>query len=118
MKKHYDRHDAKRLVPLLEDITREIADRLLEIQRLETRIERMRSSRRAPDRLNAQAELAMHRREIRMAGKEIEALGCVSDEENPTEVLIPGRDGNLEHGFRWQFGESGIHAAASDSSVT
>ncbi len=116
MKKSYDRHDAKLLVPLLEAITKEIVDRLADVQRLEARLERLKSPRHSAERLNTQAEVAVHRLGIRLACKEIEALGCVPDGENPTEVLIPGRDG--ETGFRWQFGEGGIHAVASDSSRT
>jgi hypothetical protein len=112
MKKAYDRHDAKRLVPLLETIAREISERVAAIQELE---ERSAAPRRPSQRLHDQAELAIHRRELRLARKELETLGCSNDEAHPTEVLIPGRDGNLEHGFRWQFGDEGIRTVASDS---
>jgi hypothetical protein len=114
MKKAYDRSGAKRLVPLLEAITREIADRGAEIQRLQERAEALARSR-SPERLHVQAELAVQRRELRACRRELDSLGCVVDDTDPTEVLIPGRDGEIEHGFRWHFGEEGIRAVASDS---
>ncbi len=116
MKKAYDRHDAKRLVPLLEAITSELSHRLSEVQRLEDRVERPKNARQTSERIQLQAELAVHRREVRLCRKELESLGCVNDESHPTEVLIPGRDGNLEHGYRWHFGDESIHAVASDQS--
>ena len=116
MKKAYDRHDAKRLVPLLEAITSELSDRMTKVQRLEARVEELKPARRSSERLQLQAELATHRREVRLCRKELEALGCVNDEAHPTEVLIPGRDGNLEHGYRWHFGDESVRTIASDPS--
>ena len=113
MKKSYDRTDAKRLVPLLRIISVELADRLTEIQLLDQRIETL-SKGKGTDRhhheiVDLQARVAVHNREIRMAKKELERLGCVYDESVPSRILIPGRDGNIERGFSWDAGDGSIH---------
>ena len=114
MKKAYDRHGASQLVPLLESITREIAERLEALQGLEARVETLSKRVHADEICNLQAEIATHRLGIRLAAKEFEALGCVFDESAPARILIPGADGKLERGFHWDLGGDGIHRRSAD----
>lgn len=114
MKKAYDRHGASRLVPMLESITREIAERLEAVRDLESRVETLSKREHANEIRNVQAEIATHRREIRLAAKECEQLGCVFDEAAPTRILIPGTDGRFERGFHWEIGGDGIQRRSAD----
>src|SRR5688572_33309653 len=92
----YDEQRAVRLVPLLRSITKEIQERAQSIDRLEH--ERKRQSPKSEARQHARrmreidAELAMNRRQLRVATREIERLGCGLEVQHPPRVLIPGRD--------------------------
>lgn len=115
----YDRDNAARLVPLLESIFAEVADRRQAIRKLERQLQEAKregASRTAIGELTAR--LANHRRELRLTSKEFERLGCQVDEHNPNRVIIPGAAGNLDEGFHWQVGTSEVLAnSAADSSV-
>lgn len=119
MKYAYDRTRAKQLVPLLEAISAEIAERTVQIELLEQHAAALRegseteSNRR--ELMDLQAELAIHHREVRLAKKELEHLGCAVDESFPARILIPGRDGNLERGFRWDAGDETVHRLPNTS---
>jgi hypothetical protein len=67
--------------------------------------------------LDVQAELATHKREMRLSLKELEDLGCVVGEGHPLAVIIPGHDGNLDHGYRWDCGEINVVRVESDPVV-
>src|SRR5688572_30583776 len=101
----YDEQRAVRLVPLLRSITKEIQERAQSIDRLEH--ERKRQSPKGEERERARrlreidAELAMNRRQLRVATREIERLGCALDDQHPLRVLIPGADGEFDRGFAW-----------------
>lgn len=115
----YDRDNAAKLVPLLESIFAEVADRRQSIKRLERELHAAKREG-APRQVigDLTARLANHRRELRLTSKEFERLGCVVDEHNPNRVIIPGSGGALEQGFHWQAGESEVHDnAPADSSV-
>ena len=91
----YDRDHAARLVPLLESIFAEVADRRQSIRRLERELQRAKRDGEPRATISdITARLANHRRELRMTSKEFEHLGCVVDEHNPNRVIIPGASGN------------------------
>lgn len=111
----YDRNRAAQLVPLLESIFVEVADRRQSIRRLERELQRAKRDGEARAVISdITARLANHRRELRMTSKEFEHLGCVVDEHNPNRVFIPGANGGLEDGFHWQAGESEVQSNAPE----
>jgi len=99
MKKSYDSDRAHKLVPLLTSITSELAERIRTTRVIAKRIKSLDESEVETIR-DLRAELASQRCEIRLAKAELEDLGCIIDDENPTAVYIPGTDG--DHGFRWE----------------
>jgi hypothetical protein len=101
----YDRQRAGRLVPLLRSISHEIRERSREIQGLELRLAELDADSAERDAGELQAQLAVHRRELRFAKKELDRLGCSIDESAPFRILIPGQDGELSHGYAWQPGD-------------
>jgi|GEM_PF-808722 len=116
MKKSYDYDGAESLVPLLRVLNREIQERSEAIRGASRQIRKLRASRR---RLSGRelrhqvdclrAEIANQKREVRLAERELSQLGCSVDATDPTTVLIPGRDGNLEGGYSWRPGDSHVH---------
>ena len=114
----YDRDNASKLVPLLESIFNEVAERRRAIRELERTLASMKRAG-APSIEIGQTtgKLAIHRRELRHTAKEFERLGCVVDDHNPNRVIIPGSNGGLEAGFHWQAGETGVHENAPEGSV-
>lgn len=109
MKHAYDKDHASKLVPLLESIFAEVADRRRGIRQLERELSTAKREGHGPAAVSdLTARLANHRRELRLARKEFERLGCVVDEHNPNRVIIPGKSGALERGFHWQAGESEV----------
>lgn len=115
----YDRDHAARLVPLLESIFAEVADRRQSIRRLERELQRAKRDGEPRATISdITARLANHRRELRMTSKEFEHLGCVVDEHNPNRVIIPGASGNYDQGFHWQAGTSEVlENSTADSSA-
>ena len=126
MKKAYDRTTARQLVPLLESITREVVDRLHEVRLLQGKLalleqENQRvglSAEKSGEFLELRAVVANHRRQIRLAMKELERLGCVVDEDNPLLIFIPGTDGNIDHGFQWDPSDPTLRRAATGTAVS
>lgn len=120
MMNSYDRNRARQLVPLLKSITKEMDERLTRIRRLEALLESTENDQRARTsaELDLQAELATQRRELRLARKELERLGCVVDPAHPQRVLIPGSDGNIERGFRWDLDATGVYRLPGTESGT
>ncbi|MEL6428694.1 MAG: DUF2203 family protein [Planctomycetota bacterium] len=104
----YDRDRAAQLVPLLESIFAEVADRRRSIRQLERELANAKREN-APTTGDLTARLANHRRELRLTRAEFERLGCVVDEHNPNRVIIPGESGAHESGFHWQAGDSIVH---------
>ena len=107
MKRAYQRLEAQRLRPLLEAIAREIEERTAAIERLD-RAGRRQGNKGMDPRSRAEntAQLANHKRELRHAIEELEALGCTVDPAEPLTVLVPGPDGSLENGFELHLGET------------
>ena len=116
MMKAYDRDRASKLVPLLESIMREVAERQREILILEQRMKGLSESP-SDETLHMEllAQLSTQRLEVRLSKKEIERLGCVVDKDQPNRVFIPGHDGNLDHGFHWNSGDPTVHRTASNT---
>ena len=114
MRKAYDRERARKLVPLLESITREIAERTRTAAVLLAELESLgdESDTVTAKELDLRAELATQRREARLAMREIESLGCVIDETQPSLVYIPGSDGRIQRGYRWETGETTVRRLA------
>lgn len=117
MKQAYDRNDAQKLVPLLDAIFREIAERRREIRLLEKQLAALRQETASDLGETAlhrelRAQLATHRRELRSAQKEFERLGCEVDEHNPNRVLILGPNGR--QAFRWDAGDTSVQHILTD----
>lgn len=109
MSKSYDRDTAALLIPLLMGICNEISERSASAHRVKRSIRTLESAAEGEpgaieDLLNLRAELANHRREIRHAREEIEALGCAFDESRSQRVLIPDENGNRTNGYAWDLG--------------
>ncbi len=95
----YDHERARKLIPLLESITSELAYRTHELRILQGRLTRL-GDEPSNEFMDLKARLAMHRREIRYSLGELDRLGCLVHESNPSLVLIPGLDGEFEHGYQ------------------
>ncbi|MEM9378662.1 MAG: DUF2203 family protein [Planctomycetota bacterium] len=118
MKHAYDMDDASKLVPLLESIFQEVADRRLAIRDMEkTLVALKRQGAPADEIAPITAKLAVHRRELRHTRAEFERLGCVVDEHNPNRVVIPGAGGDLDVGYAWEAGESGVRSLTTEETV-
>lgn len=112
----YDQTRANRLVPLLRSITRELRERNEAIELLEATLGQLKFTARRRGKkaelAQLEGELAMHKREARLARTELEKLGCTLDLDHPLRVLIPGSDGFLEHGYLWDPAEGTLEQAA------
>jgi hypothetical protein len=115
MNKSYDFRRADSLIPLLQVLNREIEERTKSVRSATHRVHRLRRSNdlTSTERRNKiallEAEISNHKREIRYTKKELEELGCIVDTENPSTVLIPGRDGSLAAGYEWRLGDTRVH---------
>ena len=78
------------LLPILRSIAREVHERIESIRSAEKRRESFLASRRvhAADLANVDAELAIHRRELRATEKELARLGCSLDVTDPRRILV------------------------------
>jgi hypothetical protein len=110
----YDQHDASRLVPLLKSITDEMIERTQRCQVLEQLIATLGNRTREPSaverKIELEAELSVHRREMRQSERELARLGCTLDGDHPLRVLIPGTDG--DHGYSWSPVDGSLEASA------
>jgi len=117
MKQANNKDDAQRLVPLLDSIFREVAERRREARLLEKQLAAVKQASTTEENesdhlLQLRAQLAMQRRELRLAQKEFERLGCEVDEHNPNRVLILGPNGRQT--FRWDAGDAAVQRILSD----
>jgi uncharacterized coiled-coil protein SlyX len=118
MKNTYDSNRAQELVPLLRSISLEISERLHEIRVLQGRISATERQAGQDDQvLDLKAALATHRREVRLAQRELEHLGCVLDEDRPFRILIPGIDGDVSHGFAWDANDPHLRRVSTGTAV-
>ena len=119
MNKAYDRSNAQRLLPLLQSIGQEIAERTHEVRILQGRIAlHERRGGDVDELLDLKASLASHRRELRYAHAELEKLGCSLDENHPLRILIPGADGQVEHGFAWEANDATLRRVSTGTAIT
>ena len=112
MKATYNNENARRLIPLLESITSELANRLHEVKILQGRLSRLADEPLSDEFMDLKARLAQHRREIRYTLRELESLGCVIDESVPAQILIPGEDGSLEDGYTLDLASSSLRRSS------
>ena len=92
----YAMNEVQRMVPLLRSIRREIRARLKEIEGLEERLEHAAppTPGEPNDADDLRADLAVQRRELRCAERELERLGCKLDENHPLRILVPSAVGH------------------------
>ena len=109
MKKTYDRAQAERLRPLLEAIAAELDERHSALERLERQLRHQRVEG-VDDQATANvvAELATHKREIRLATQELDRLGASVDVGSRSVVRLPGPDGSWETGYRVSAGDGAM----------
>jgi len=89
MNKRYDLNHAERLVPLLEVIVSEVLERTRLVRALKRESEPVEEGvAPSPEELERRAQIATHRREIRLSIKELERLGCVGDDMQPLHAYI------------------------------
>ena len=112
MKRTYDRTEAENLRPLLESIATELDERSVAIASIERRQRRLKIEGVSDDVYgNLTADLANHKREIRLATEELERLGASVDVGSRSVVHLPGPDGSLESGFRVSAGDGAFSEA-------
>ena len=99
----------ERVAPLLRAIAVEIKERTRCVRDLETRLQAFEKTRHVHlDEVGRiEADLSVHRREIRQAEKELQRLGWTVEDELPVRFVHRGRNGDadvsfelLETGFR------------------
>ena len=112
----YDERHAIRLVPLLRSIMHEVCERSTALAQLESHLERLaRRQEKGPKFYDLRAQLAVHRRELRLTKKELTRLGCVLNGNHPTLVHIPGNNGELDDGYTWVADDVTACAKVSES---
>ncbi|MEX1023969.1 MAG: DUF2203 family protein [Planctomycetota bacterium] len=108
--KLYSREIATQLLPLLAGIGREIRERESRLTALETELALLQGLEGVDSddarTLDLIAEMAVHRRELRFAEKELERLGCTVVGHSPLTIRIPGRVGETKRSFVWQSGDA------------
>lgn len=101
----YDRTHASQLIPMLRSIMTEILERTGAIETLEAQIEARQDEssdrRHEYNGVNLRAAIAEHRRQVRLAARELSRFGCAIDQDHPARILIPGETGGLLQGYRW-----------------
>ncbi len=104
--KHYLQEELSGLLPLLSSIGREIQERTACLETLEGELMELLPD---DDRYHALvAEVATHRKELRLAKKELEELGCQVVGTAPLTFRIPGRIGEANRSFVWQTGDPAL----------
>ena len=103
MRHPYDPRHARALAPLLDSISREIEERSLALEALEGRIHELKNSPFYAGELRAlEAEVAAHRREMRLCHDELERLGCTVLGTTPITIRIPTLVGKKRRSLVWQ----------------
>lgn len=94
----YALKEAERIVPLLRSIGREIKARRHAADEMQKHLDTLRTGPRADGGAHSadhlEAQIAIHRREMRNAECELERLGCRLDQEHPLRILIPSPNGD------------------------
>lgn len=118
--------EAERIVPLLRSIGREIKARRRAADEMQKHLDVLKAGPRAQGGTQSaehlEAQIAIHRREVRSAETELERLGCRLDAEHPLRILIPSPngdwafDGHLEDTRFYVSRSDGAPSAPSTSS--
>ena len=106
---------ALRVVPLLRSIAREMKERVRAIAELESRSESSGNECRARgiDAASLEAQLSLHRRELRRVEKELASLGWARDEDHPLRLLLRRADGGTQ--IAWRPEDTGFYRVPADS---
>lgn len=110
----YKQVEAQRLIPFFQSIANEVGERRNAIHRLE--VEQLDSPADSDHAIQTQADRANHRKELRLALREITRLGCKVTREYPLRVLIPGPQGDSD-GFHWSTGQKELEPAAAETAA-
>ena len=110
----YDLQEAQALIPFFQSIASEVTERRAAIRKLEAQL--ITASAESDEAVQAQADRANHRKEMRIALREITRLGCAIDREFPLRVIIPGSQGEADC-FSWNTGEVAVEASTAESAA-
>lgn len=108
IRKPYSKQQAARLLPLILSIGREVEARTQEIARLEAHLALLNLAQSDPggEISRTTAELAVNRRELRSAERELARLGCHLDAGASLCILCPAAEGDWAYDLR----SAGAHA--------
>ena len=91
---------ARRTLPLVRSIAAEIRDRMHAIVTLTNQLRRFGHNRNARTFRDLEARLSVSRRELRLAGKELQQLGWVVAQTEPVRLVWHVEDG--AESFVWR----------------
>lgn len=106
---------ARRTLPLVRSIAREVRDRYRAISVLESQLEGRGSSTHEDARhdvLDLGARLATARRELRLAEKELMRLGWLVERSEPMRLIYHGEEGDAD--LTWQPEDTGFYRVSTD----
>lgn len=91
----------ERVAPLLRSIAVEIKERTRSVRDLETRLQAFETTRHVhlDEVARIEADLSVHRRELRQAEKELHRLGWTVEDELPVRFVHRGRNGDADVSF-------------------
>ena len=110
----YDRIEAQALIPFFQSIAFEVTERRSALRKLEA--SNLGAAPESDESIQNQADAANHRKEVRLALREITRLGCIITREFPLRVIIPGPGGEAD-GYFWNTGESVVEPCAAESAA-
>jgi len=95
---------ARVLVPLLESIAREVAERDRVLDRIERALAELEKARLGASALAVRliADAAVQRRELRHASAELQRLGCVLIHRRPPTIYVTGEKAGNGALWLWQ----------------
>lgn len=110
----YEHFEAQAFIPFFQSIASEVSERRSALRRLEAQIATALPGSNESAQL--QADRANHRKEMRLALKEVTRLGCTVAREFPLQVNIPGPNGPLD-GYSWSAGQTVVEVAIAESAA-
>jgi len=112
--RNYECLEAQALIPFFQSIAFEVTERRSALRKLEAQI--ATTSPGSEQEVQLQADRANHRKEVRLALREITRLGCMIEREFPLSVSIPGPSGFAD-GYSWNTGELVVELMATESAA-
>jgi len=106
---------ARRTLPLVRSITREVRDRSRAIAVLEAQLESRGPEKHDGGRdevARIEARLALARRELRQAEKELMRLGWIVERAEPMRLIYHSNEGAAD--LTWQPDDTGFHRVSTD----